>query len=119
MVEQRATREGVAVYDQSSFAKLEVSGPDACRVLQRLCGNNVDVANGRLVYTGMFNARGTFESDLTQIHQDFADCSRAKALPPSLISAFDRRNPANGIVLDLTEEVPVFNDKIDATSTIP
>ena len=59
----------------------------------------------------------TFENDLPQIHQDFADCSRSKALPPSLIASFDRRNPANGIVLDLAEKVPLFNDKIDATST--
>jgi 4-methylaminobutanoate oxidase (formaldehyde-forming) len=34
-------------------------------VLQRLCGNNVDVPIGKSVYTGLFNERGGFESDLT------------------------------------------------------
>ena len=65
--EQRATRETVAVYDQSSFAKFSLEGSDALAVLQRLCANEVDVAVGRIVYTAMLNARGGFESDLTVI----------------------------------------------------
>lgn len=67
--EHRAARERVAVFDQSGFAKLRVIGRDATSVLQRLCGNQVDVAVGRTVYTGMFNERGGFESDLTVIRQ--------------------------------------------------
>jgi 4-methylaminobutanoate oxidase (formaldehyde-forming) len=63
--EHRAAREGVALFDQSSFSKFVLSGPDACGALQRLCGNDVDVPPGRIVYTGLFNERGTFESDLT------------------------------------------------------
>lgn len=65
--EHRAARERVALFDQSSFAKLIVRGPDATRVLQRLCANNVDVPVGRVVYTAWLNERGTFESDLTVI----------------------------------------------------
>lgn len=60
-------RNQVALMDQSTFAKYEMRGPDALRVLQKLCGNNVDVVSGQAVYTGMFNSRGTFESDLTVI----------------------------------------------------
>lgn len=41
----------------------------------------------------------TFENDNAQVQPDFADCSKTKVLPPSLIAAYDRRNPANGIVL--------------------
>ena len=63
--EQRATREAVAVYDQSSFGKLLLQGRDALAVLQRLCANDVDMPVGRMVYTGLLNARGGFESDLT------------------------------------------------------
>ena len=63
--EHRAARERVALFDQTGFSKLLLKGPDAVRVLQRLCGNDVDVAPGRLVYTGMFNERGGMESDLT------------------------------------------------------
>jgi len=63
--EQRATREAVAIYDQSSFGKLLLQGRDALAVLQRLCANDIDVVPGRMVYTAMLNERGGFESDLT------------------------------------------------------
>jgi glycine cleavage system aminomethyltransferase T/glycine/D-amino acid oxidase-like deaminating enzyme len=63
--EQRACREDVVVFDQTSFAKFMLKGRDALAVLQRLCANNIDVPIGRMVYTAMLNARGGFESDLT------------------------------------------------------
>ncbi|HXP73379.1 MAG TPA: FAD-dependent oxidoreductase [Stellaceae bacterium] len=65
--EQRAAREHVAIFDQTSFAKLLFQGRDALAVLQRLCANDLDVAAGRMVYTAMLNARAGFESDLTVI----------------------------------------------------
>ncbi|MGZ5215753.1 MAG: GcvT family protein, partial [Caldimonas sp.] len=65
IVEQRATREAVALYDQTSFGKLLLQGRDALAVLERLCANAVDVASGRIVYTPLLNERGGFESDLT------------------------------------------------------
>lgn len=67
--EQAATREAVAVYDQSSFSKLQLQGHDALAVLQRLCANEMDVPVDRMVYTPMLNERGGFESDLTVIRQ--------------------------------------------------
>ncbi len=63
--EQRACREDVVVFDQSSFAKFIVKGRDAAAVLDRLCANRIDVPPGRMVYTPMLNARGGFESDVT------------------------------------------------------
>ncbi len=68
--EQRAVREAVALFDQSSFGKLLLQGRDALALLQRLCANEVDVAAGRMVYTPMLNARGGFESDLTVLRLD-------------------------------------------------
>jgi sarcosine dehydrogenase len=65
--EHRATRENVAVFDQTGFAKFLLQGRDAINVLQRLCGNDVDVPAGRVVYTSMLNERGGFESDLTVV----------------------------------------------------
>ncbi|MFP5330598.1 MAG: DNA sulfur modification protein DndB [Alphaproteobacteria bacterium] len=59
----------------------------------------------------------TIEDDMAQIHQDFADASKTKALPKSQLAAYDRRNPANGIVLDLIDRCAVFKGKIDSTST--
>jgi len=67
--EQRATREAVALYDQSSFSKLLLQGHDALAVLQRLCANDIDIPIDKMVYTAMLNARGGFESDLTIIRQ--------------------------------------------------
>ncbi|HKW93011.1 MAG TPA: FAD-dependent oxidoreductase [Methylomirabilota bacterium] len=63
--EHRATREAVAVFDQTSFAKLRLEGADAESALERLCANDVAVPVGRVVYTAMLNERGTFETDLT------------------------------------------------------
>jgi sarcosine dehydrogenase len=63
--EHRACREAVAVFDQTSFSKLRLEGLDSEAVLQRLCANDVAVPPGRMVYTGMLNERGGFESDLT------------------------------------------------------
>jgi heterotetrameric sarcosine oxidase gamma subunit len=63
--EQRATRETVALYDQTSFSKLLLQGRDALAVLQRLCANEMDVPVDRMVYTAMLNDRGGIESDLT------------------------------------------------------
>ena len=63
--EQRACREDVVVFDQTSFSKFILKGRAALAVLERCCANAIDVALGRMVYTGMLNARGGFESDLT------------------------------------------------------
>jgi heterotetrameric sarcosine oxidase gamma subunit len=63
--EQLATRQQVAVFDQTSFSKYLVTGADAEAALQWLCTNDVAVAPGRTVYTGMLNGHGTYESDIT------------------------------------------------------
>ena len=63
--EHRALREGVGLLDMSSFGKIRVEGRDALPFLQRLCGNDMDVPAGRMVYTQMLNARGGIECDLT------------------------------------------------------
>ena len=63
--EHRAAREGVALFDQSSFAKYVVKGRDACAVLQRICSNDIDIEPGRLVYTHWLNERGGIEAELT------------------------------------------------------
>ena len=65
--EHRAAREDVALFDQTGFSKYLLKGRDAVSVLQRLCGNDVDVTIGKVVYSGMFNEHGGFESDLTVI----------------------------------------------------
>ena len=63
--EALATRTTAALFDESSFAKIEVSGSGACAFLQRLCAGDVDVATGRIVYTSMLNRRAGIECDFT------------------------------------------------------
>jgi heterotetrameric sarcosine oxidase gamma subunit len=63
--EHRATRENVALFDQTSFGKLLVQGRDAARELNRVCTADVDVEPGRLVYTQWCNERGCVEADVT------------------------------------------------------
>jgi DGQHR domain-containing protein len=58
----------------------------------------------------------TCETDINQIHQDFADCSKTKPLAPSQLAVYDRRNPANRLVLDLEKNCLLFRGKVDATS---
>ena len=61
--EHLACREAVAIFDQSSFAKLLIQGRDACQYLQRLCSNDLDIAIGKIVYTGMLNDNGGMVSE--------------------------------------------------------
>ena len=63
--EHRGVRSGVGLFDQSSFAKFRLEGPDALPVLNRICANDVAVAPGRMVYTQWLNDRGGIEADLT------------------------------------------------------
>jgi glycine cleavage system aminomethyltransferase T/glycine/D-amino acid oxidase-like deaminating enzyme len=65
VTEHLACRERAALFDESSFAKLDVTGPDAAPFLQRICANDVDREPGAVVYTQMLNRRGGIESDLT------------------------------------------------------
>ena len=63
--EHRAVRENVGLFDQTSFSKFLLQGKDALSVLNRLCGNQIDVAPGKVVYTQMLNERGGVEADVT------------------------------------------------------
>jgi 4-methylaminobutanoate oxidase (formaldehyde-forming) len=63
--EHLAVREGVGLFDMTSFGKIRVEGRDALAFLQRLCANEMDVEPGRIVYTQMLNNRGGIECDLT------------------------------------------------------
>ena len=63
--EALATRQTAALFDETSFAKIEVSGPGACAFLQRVCANDIDRPVGSIVYTQLLNRRGGIECDLT------------------------------------------------------
>ena len=63
--EHRAVRERAGLFDQSSFAKFRVAGPDAAAALSWICANDVDRPVGALTYTQMCDARGGIQCDLT------------------------------------------------------
>jgi glycine cleavage system aminomethyltransferase T/glycine/D-amino acid oxidase-like deaminating enzyme len=110
--EQRQTREGVAVFDQTSFGKLIITGPDAEELLQGLCTADVAVAPGRSVYTGMLNERGGYEADvtLTRLAHDryLLVTSSASALRDA--SWIERHTPADvrAAVVDVSSAFAVY-----------
>jgi 4-methylaminobutanoate oxidase (formaldehyde-forming) len=63
--EHRGCRERVAIFDESSFAKLEIEGPGAADFLEGLCDNRVARRVGQITYTQMLNRRGGIECDFT------------------------------------------------------
>jgi DGQHR domain-containing protein len=56
------------------------------------------------------------EDRVQQVHQDFADASKGRPMPPSLLAIYDRRHAANGLVMDLIDNCALFRGKTDATS---
>jgi 4-methylaminobutanoate oxidase (formaldehyde-forming) len=63
--EHIATRERAGLFDETSFSKIEITGPGSARFLQGLCANDVDKEPGTVTYTQMLNPRGGIECDFT------------------------------------------------------
>jgi glycine cleavage system aminomethyltransferase T/glycine/D-amino acid oxidase-like deaminating enzyme len=63
--EHLGTREAAGLFDESSFAKIELAGPGAADLLRRLCDNDVVRGVGQITYTQMLNRRGGIECDFT------------------------------------------------------
>ena len=63
--EHQAVRNEVALFDQTSFAKYLVEGPDACGFLNRLSTANIDISNGGVVYCQWLNDSAGIEADVT------------------------------------------------------
>ncbi len=63
--EHHHVRENVGIFDQSSFAKYEITGSDAATALDWVCANDISKPVGRLTYTQLLNSRGGIEADLT------------------------------------------------------
>jgi len=63
--EHEAVRNNVGLYDMSSFGKIRIEGKDAEKYLNYICGNDMSVASGKIVYTQFLNSRGGIEADVT------------------------------------------------------
>ncbi|WP_371226976.1 GcvT family protein [Roseovarius sp. 2305UL8-3] len=98
--------EGTALIDLSPFTKLDITGPGALSALNRLCTAQMDVAQGRAVYTQLLNSRGGIEMDVTitrlgpeAFHLTSGAATRARDL------AFLRRAlPSTARIVDVTED---------------
>lgn len=102
--EVRATREAVALFDLSTYAKFQVAGPGALAGLQQLATSDLDVPVGRIVYTLLCNERGGIEMDptITRLGED-----RFLVLAPTLTQRRTEallRNglPTDAVVTDVT-----------------
>jgi dimethylglycine oxidase len=69
-VEHLATRERVALFDITPFAKFDITGPDALGFLERICANRIDRPVGTIVYTSMLTPSGGIRCDLTVTRKD-------------------------------------------------
>ncbi len=63
--EHAAFRERAGMIDMSSFGKIEVTGPGAVALLERVAGNRVDRAPGTVVYTQFLERTGGMAADVT------------------------------------------------------
>jgi glycine cleavage system aminomethyltransferase T/glycine/D-amino acid oxidase-like deaminating enzyme len=68
--EHLATRERVALFDITPFAKFDVTGPDALPYLERVFANRIDRPVGSIVYTAALTERGGIRLDLTVTRKD-------------------------------------------------
>ncbi|MCC5963103.1 MAG: GcvT family protein [Rhodobacteraceae bacterium] len=109
--EHMALREGVGLLDLSSFGKIRVEGREALAFLDRLCANRIDVAQGRIVYTQMLNARGGIECDLTVTR--LSETAFLLVVPAATLQrdlAWLRRHlgDAHAVITDVTPAEAVF-----------
>jgi dimethylglycine dehydrogenase len=63
--EVRAVREAAGIMDISAFTKVEVAGPDAAALLDRLVANRLPQKVGSIALTHMLNRRGRIEMEVT------------------------------------------------------
>jgi 4-methylaminobutanoate oxidase (formaldehyde-forming) len=63
--EHRAFRERVGIIDMTSFGKIELDGPGALALLERVTANLIDRPVGSVVYTQLLDRRGGIAGDVT------------------------------------------------------
>lgn len=109
--EHQAVREGVALCDQSSFAKFELAGPGALAALQRLTVSNMDKPVGSVIYTQMCNETGGIEADLTitRLAEDRFYIVTGAGFGVHDSDWISRHLPADAILTEVTSARAVLN----------
>jgi glycine cleavage system aminomethyltransferase T/glycine/D-amino acid oxidase-like deaminating enzyme len=107
--EHRATREAAALFDESSFAKLDVMGVGAADFLEHLCANRVARDVGTITYTQMLNQRGGIECDftVTRLAEDWFRIVTGTAFGQHDLAWLRQHGPEDGSVqiADVTSEL--------------
>ena len=98
--EHLATRERAGLFDESSFAKLEIAGPGAADFLEGLCDNDVAREVGAIAYTQMLNRRGGIECDftVTRVEEELFSIVTGTAFGNHDLSWIRRHAPTDGSV---------------------
>jgi glycine cleavage system aminomethyltransferase T/glycine/D-amino acid oxidase-like deaminating enzyme len=98
--EHVACRERAALFDESSFAKIEVAGPGAAAYLETLCDNRVARDVGRITYTQMLNHHGGIECDftVTRVEEELFSIVTGTAFGNHDLSWIGRHAPDDGSV---------------------
>ena len=113
-LEHHATRTSAGIFDESSFAKIEVTGAGAAEFLSLVCANNVVRGVGRTIYTQALNTRGGIESDYTVTQTDentFFIVTGTAFLNHDMgwLEKIRRQNNYENVVIkDLTQELACF-----------
>jgi 4-methylaminobutanoate oxidase (formaldehyde-forming) len=126
--EHRACRETAALFDETSFAKIDVSGEGAAAFLERVCDNRVAREVGQITYTSMLNARGGIECDftVTRLADDRFRIVTGTAFGRHDLAWVRQHAPADGSVLveDVTSKLaclglwgPAAREILQATTT--
>jgi 4-methylaminobutanoate oxidase (formaldehyde-forming) len=110
--EHKACRETAALFDETSFAKLDVTGEGAAAFLERLCDNRVARGVGQVTYTQMLNARGGIECDftVTRLEEDRFRIVTGTAFGRHDLAWLREHAPDDGSVhvADVTSELACF-----------
>jgi 4-methylaminobutanoate oxidase (formaldehyde-forming) len=113
-MEHAATRESAGLFDESSFAKIEISGNRAGEFLEFVCANDVVRGAGRAVYTQALNNKGGIECDFTVTQ---IDDNRFLIVTGTAFAHHDagwlkklrRENNYSDVVIeDITEKLAIF-----------
>ena len=99
-VEHLGTRERAGLFDESSFAKLEIAGPGAASFLEGMCDNRVARDVGEITYTQMLNKRGGIECDftVTRVEEELFSIVTGTAFGNHDLSWIRRHAPRDGSV---------------------
>ena len=110
--EVRAASEQAAVFDQSTFGKIRITGPGAETFLCRVRCNNMARPPGRAIYTAMLNTNGGYESDFTALRltpNEYVLYVGTGSVKRDMAWLLAQRSPAEEVNIDdVTEEHAVL-----------